>query len=310
MSRAPFQVLVFPYYFDDQEPVYAIFKRSDDKYWQAIAGGGESNESPLFSAMRESNEEAGIPIDSQFVSLKSTAHIPVINVVGEYLWGNEHLVIPEHSFGVKLNSKCLTLSNEHSEYKWIKFSEAVDLLKFESNKTALWELNEILTKGITDYQVKKRYRIRVAVLIMNEKREILLVQHVHPQTRKEWWVPPGGGLEDYDKSVFECAKREVFEESGLTIDSEKIIYFREFQDEENNTINLEIFTLANTFKGDISIKNIQGNGPDEHFIKTVRWVSENDVKNLPVFPEIIANKFWSDYADGFKETKYLGREIG
>ena len=60
-----------------------------------------------------------------------------------------------------------------------------------------------------------RHRIRVAALLLNELNEILLVQHVHPVTNFEWWVPPGGGMESIDESIFSCAMRETFEESGI-----------------------------------------------------------------------------------------------
>ena len=36
------------------------------------------------------------------------------------------------------------LSSEHKEYRWVKYDEAMRLLKYDSNKTALWELNERL----------------------------------------------------------------------------------------------------------------------------------------------------------------------
>ncbi len=34
------------------------------------------------------------------------------------------------------------LSKEHSEYKWVSIKEAQTILCWDSNKTALWELEE------------------------------------------------------------------------------------------------------------------------------------------------------------------------
>lgn len=49
--RTPLQVLVYPYRFDPQGRVeYALPKQVDNDYWQAVAGGGEDQESPLESA--------------------------------------------------------------------------------------------------------------------------------------------------------------------------------------------------------------------------------------------------------------------
>ncbi|MGG1610308.1 NUDIX pyrophosphatase, partial [Bacillus wiedmannii] len=36
----------------------------------------------------------------------------------------------------------------HFKYKWLCFEEAVMLLKWDSNKTALWELNNRLLKEL------------------------------------------------------------------------------------------------------------------------------------------------------------------
>ena len=80
-----------------------------------------------------------------------------------------------------------------------------------------------------------RHRIRVAALLLNELNEILLVQHVHPVTNFEWWVPPGGGVESIDESIFSCAMRETFEETGMHIKCDgHIQYICEFFDIEND----------------------------------------------------------------------------
>jgi hypothetical protein len=52
--RAPFNVLVYPYHrLPDGELKYALFKRSDEGWWQAMAGGGEGKETPQQAAKRE-----------------------------------------------------------------------------------------------------------------------------------------------------------------------------------------------------------------------------------------------------------------
>jgi dihydroneopterin triphosphate diphosphatase len=58
MSRAPFQVLVFPYKRSPAGGIqYAIFSRADYPCWQGISGGGEGDESPLEAAKRETLKE-------------------------------------------------------------------------------------------------------------------------------------------------------------------------------------------------------------------------------------------------------------
>ncbi|PEK48382.1 NUDIX pyrophosphatase [Bacillus toyonensis] len=143
--RVPYQVLIFPYIKTDDSIQYAIFNRSDYGYWQGIAGGGgEDGETPIESAKREAFEEAGIIRECPYIKLDSVPS----DVVGEFLWGEDVYVIKEFSFGVKVPTKNIELSKEHFNYKWLCFEEAIPLLKWDSNKTALWELNKRLLKQL------------------------------------------------------------------------------------------------------------------------------------------------------------------
>ena len=54
----------------------------------------------------------------------------------------------EFSFAVNISDQSIKLSEEHSEYKWVSYEEAKSLLKYDSNKSALWELNEKIKRGL------------------------------------------------------------------------------------------------------------------------------------------------------------------
>jgi dATP pyrophosphohydrolase len=56
-------------------------------------------------------------------------------------------MIPEISFAVKLLSRNLNLENEHSEYKWLPYDDAIEKLKYDSNKSAVLELHYRLKNG-------------------------------------------------------------------------------------------------------------------------------------------------------------------
>ncbi len=145
MVRTPFQVLVYPYrQTDDGGFEYALLKRQDSQCWQGIAGGGEDNESVLEAAKRETHEETGIPKDSFFLQLDTVEPIPVTEFRDSYLWGGSVFVIPQYCFGVLVKAGKIVLSREHTEYKWLKYAEARSLLKYDGNKTALWELDRKL----------------------------------------------------------------------------------------------------------------------------------------------------------------------
>ncbi|MBN1138862.1 MAG: NUDIX pyrophosphatase [Anaerolineae bacterium] len=145
MSRAPFNVAVYPYRaVGSGEFEYALLKRADAGFWQGVSGGGEGGETPLEAARRETLEETGIPSDSTFLQLDTVEPIPVIEFRASSLWGEDIYVIPQYWFGVLVTGRTLLLSREHSEYRWLRYEQARALLKYDGNKTALWELNQRL----------------------------------------------------------------------------------------------------------------------------------------------------------------------
>ena len=145
MPRAPFNVLVYPYIKTNETGFeYALLRRSDHGFWHGVAGGGEDNETPLEAARRETHEEAGIPTDSLFIQLDTIAPVPVTEFSDSRIWGKNIYVIPQYCFGVLVNDRRIVLSHEHTGYRWLKYQEARDLVKFDDNKTALWELDRKL----------------------------------------------------------------------------------------------------------------------------------------------------------------------
>jgi dATP pyrophosphohydrolase len=127
---------------------YALFRRNsqDGGYWQAIAGGGEEGETPMQAARREAFEEARLPASLAYLELDSLASIPICNFKDNDRWPGLY-VIPEYAFAVDAKGVDIVLSNEHSECRWLGYEKALELLHWDSNRTALWELNERLTKG-------------------------------------------------------------------------------------------------------------------------------------------------------------------
>lgn len=145
MARAPFEVLVYPYRRKSNGQIeYALMRRSDEGYWQAIAGGGEGEEKPLEAAKRETYEESGIPPTSEFMQLDTVEPVPVIAFRDSHIWGDNVYVIPQYCFGVTSQDIQIVISHEHTEYKWFSYEEAYQLIKFDGNKTALWELDKRL----------------------------------------------------------------------------------------------------------------------------------------------------------------------
>lgn len=143
MSRAPYNVLVLPYYIYENNVEYCIFKRSDMNIWQFIAGGGEDDEEPRTAAIRECLEEASISPNSNYRRLVSMGYVSLENFSEKVrqAW-EEKSVIPVFTFSVNLDKKDIVISDEHTGFKWCNYTEARERLHFDLDKTALYELNE------------------------------------------------------------------------------------------------------------------------------------------------------------------------
>ncbi|NKB66596.1 MAG: NUDIX domain-containing protein [Candidatus Latescibacteria bacterium] len=144
MPRAPFNAFTYPYRRVAGGFEYALLKRADSGFWHGASGGGEDDETPLQGAQRETFEETGIDPDSLFLQLDTVAFIPVTGFRDSPLWGEDVYVIPQYYFGVLTASSQLVLSDEHFEFKWVGYEEAYGMLHFDSDRNALWELNQRL----------------------------------------------------------------------------------------------------------------------------------------------------------------------
>lgn len=145
MARSPLQVIVIPYRKENDRFMFAVFKRSPDSggFWQWIAGGAENEETSCEAAIREVSEEAGVFAKTLY-SLDTKASIQKDIYEGHETWSDDLFVVTEHSFALCMEDKEIILSDEHTEFRWVSYDDAVKLLLHDSNKTALWELCERL----------------------------------------------------------------------------------------------------------------------------------------------------------------------
>ena len=147
--RARYQILVIPYIISPELSV-AVFQRSDDDSWQFIAGGGEDGEEPVDAAKRESFEEAGIDFACEFIKLDTVSFIPK-DIFRDHRDKKGFWVITEYCFAVELKDKSIRLSSEHKAVKWVSYNKAIELLRYDGNKTALWELRQRLGQYISSF---------------------------------------------------------------------------------------------------------------------------------------------------------------
>lgn len=58
---------------------------------------------------------------------------------------------------------------------------------------------------------------RVRAILLTDRGHLLFIKRVKP-TAPPYWVAPGGGVEDYDESLYQTLARELLEELGATAD--------------------------------------------------------------------------------------------
>ena len=121
----------------------AVFHRADYRLWQFVSGGGEDDETPEAAAIREVAEEAGI-IERPLWALDSMTMIPGCWFHDWASWPADVLLIPEHAFAVDVGETEIVASGEHLAFEWLGLQPAMERLRFDSNKNALWELHERL----------------------------------------------------------------------------------------------------------------------------------------------------------------------
>jgi len=107
---------------------YLVLKRTEKEggFWQPVTGTLEMDESIKKCLLRELKEETGI-----------NSIIKVTDEVYRFSWEKSNYTVVELVYGVEVALKKIKLNpEEHNEYKWCCFEEAVGLLGRENNKKA------------------------------------------------------------------------------------------------------------------------------------------------------------------------------
>jgi 8-oxo-dGTP diphosphatase len=145
-----------------------------------------------------------------------------------------------------------------------------------------------------------RYGISAAALIVQDQ-QILLVNH-KSAGQYDFWLPPGGRLEG-EESIFDCARREAFEETGLSVVPDRILYIQEFA--EPGYHFCKFFILCSGFSGTLTLAH---RVLEEDFLVAACFFPRRDLIDLDVRPEIIKGQFWVDVEMARPPTRYLGLE--
>ncbi|MGY5453416.1 NUDIX hydrolase [Agarivorans sp. MS3-6] len=145
--RQPFSVNVFLYRFRSGAIEYLMLKRVPrpdmqlGAFWQAVTGGMEEGENIQQTAVREVYEETNLRI----ARLQSTnfSYRFLIKDQWRDTYGYAADDILETVFCAEVCDEPI-LSNEHSDYQWLPYNEAIDLLEFTYNQQAISIVDNML----------------------------------------------------------------------------------------------------------------------------------------------------------------------
>ena len=123
---------------------FLLLKRSpeDGDFWQPMTGTLEINETIPQCRIRELHEETGI---DEVVSITDEIY--------RFSWQKKDYTVVEMVYGVEVSHQDVTLSQEHTEYRWCNFDETMQVLEKENNKKAFLKAGNFL-----QYEQQKKNR--------------------------------------------------------------------------------------------------------------------------------------------------------
>ena len=123
----------------------------------------------------------------------------------------------------------------------------------------------------------------------------LLIPRIKKQNdlNKDKWIGVGGKFED-GETPFDCARREIKEETGLTVDKLEYRGIVTFVSDLYGTEYMHLFT-ANEFEGEIDYNCDEGK---------LEWVKKEDISSLPIWE---GDKIFFDLLE--KERKFFSLKL-
>lgn len=130
-------------------------------------------------------------------------------------------------------------------------------------------------------------RLAARALILHNNR--LLMVNAYPKGRGNLWCAPGGGVER-GASLPDNLKREIHEETGLTIAVGAPCLINEFHDPDGTFHQVDIYFRCSVTAGVLS----DAWRDPENIVTRRRFVSRAELAQLPHKPDSLARAAWSN----------------
>lgn len=143
--------------------------------------------------------------------------------------------------------------------------------------------------------------VGVRIFIVDKLNRLLLVRHTVTEENTEFWIVPGGGLEENEYS-WDAAIREVKEETNLDINIIDLLYVLE--EKTDDGLRVTNYFIGEVIDGTLLLGQDPEFDSDHQVLSDVRYFTKEEIQALPrVYPEIIREEFWhviEDYLPNYK----------
>jgi ADP-ribose pyrophosphatase YjhB (NUDIX family) len=121
-------------------------------------------------------------------------------------------------------------------------------------------------------------RLAVRAIIVHDNKVLLV--NAYPKHHLGLWCAPGGGVER-GSSLPDNLRREVYEETGLTIEVGPLALINEFHDPKSGFHQVDLM-----FRCTISAGKLDPNWADVAGVVSKRkWVTQNQMANMTIKPD-------------------------
>lgn len=136
---------------------------------------------------------------------------------------------------------------------------------------------------MSEDRYKDKLRVRVSGILIRENK-LLLVKLKSPARDNPVWMPPGGGVE-HGEMLESALMREFREETGLHIETERIVMVHEFIEPPYHALELYFFCFMTG--GDLKIGKDPEHATDEQILLDVQFFPLDELKNIELYPEAL-----------------------
>lgn len=142
-------------------------------------------------------------------------------------------------------------------------------------------------------------RVRVTVVVVHQESILLIKEKSGPKLR---YSLPGGGIE-FQESIVDAVRREVWEETGLLVEYDKLLWLDERIHAEEGKHTIGVGVLAKLIGEEMD--PIAGGMEDEEIV-WAGWVSLDDFKQWPLDNLQRRDQVIKALSDPDYRTAYIG----